>query len=114
MPTETMKPITFADTGIGQSQEQEERKALQPGMTIIIHRVEIRTSRKFGEYAVYDGENLDGDTGMFFSMSQVLTSQAKELKERYACDEKGSLKAPVLATVTSVKSDGGRFYLSFA
>jgi hypothetical protein len=49
----------------------------------------------------------------YFTMSGVLTSQAEALLEKYGSDAEGSLSNPILASVVSKKSEGGRFYLTF-
>ncbi len=82
-------------------------------MSVIIEKIAMRKSRKYGDYAVFDGENLDGEKMQYFTMSAVLTSQAQMLFEKYGTDNDGNLSAPILASVVSKKSEGGRFYLTF-
>lgn len=111
--SEKVKAIPIADTGILTEIEQEERTPLEAGMSLIIEKIALRTSRKYGTYAVFDGENLDGEKMHYFTMSAVLTSQAEALLEKYASDEEGTLSSPILASVVSKKSEGGRYYLTF-
>ncbi len=111
--SEKVKAIPIADTGILAELDEEERTPLQAGMNIIIDKIAMRTSRKYGTYAVFDGENLEGEKLHCFTMSAVLTSQAEALLEKYRTDEEGNLSAPILASVVSKKSEGGRFYLTF-
>lgn len=111
--SEKIKAIPIADTGILTELEEEERTALEAGMSFIIEKIAMRTSRKYGTYAVFDGENLDGEKMRYFTMSAVLTSQAAALLEKYVSDDEGTLSAPILASVVSKKSEGGRFYLTF-
>lgn len=113
--TEKVKAITaipIADTGILTELEEEERTALEAGMSLVIEKIAMRKSRKYGTYAVFDGENLNGEKMQCFTMSAVLTSQAETLLEKYG-DNDGNLSAPILASVVSKKSEGGRFYLTF-
>ena len=112
--SEKVKAIPIADTGILTEIEQEERTPLEAGMTIIIEKIALRTSRKYGTYAVFDGENLDGKKMHYFTMSTVLTNQAAALLEKYGKDDEGNLSSPILASVVSKKSEKGRYYLTFS
>lgn len=114
MSEQKILPVSFADTGIGTITEHEERTQLKAGMNIVIAKIEIRTSRKYGKYAVFDGESLEGEELKAFSMSQVITAQSVELLEMYGGDDSGTLTNPILASIISVKSAEGRYYLSFA
>lgn len=111
--SEKIKAIPIADTGILTELEQEERNPLEAGMSLIIEKIAMRKSRKYGTYAVFDGENLDGEKMLCFTMSGVLTNQAEALLEKYGSDAEGTLSSPILASVVSKKSEGGRFYLTF-
>jgi len=111
--SEKVKAIPIADTGILAELDEEERTPLQAGMNIIVDKIAMRTSRKYGTYAVFDGENLEGEKLHCFTMSAVLTSQAAALLEKYGSDDEGNLSNPILASVVSKKSEGGRFYLTF-
>ena len=111
--SEKVKVIPIADTGILAELDEIERTPLQAGMTIIIDKIAMRTSRKYGTYAVFDGEDLEGEKMYYFTMSSVLTSQAEALLEKYGSDGDGNLSAPILASVVSKKSEGGRYYLTF-
>ena len=111
--SEKVNAIPIADTGILNNLEEEERTPLEAGMSFIIEKIGMRTSRKYGTYAVFDGENLDGEKMQYFTMSTVLTSQAEMLLEKYGSDNDGNLSAPILASVIAKKSEGGRFYLTF-
>jgi hypothetical protein len=110
--SEKVKAIPIADTGILAELDEVDRTALEAGMSLIIEKIALRTSRKYGTYAVFDGENLEGEKMHYFTMSAVLTSQAAALLEKYGSDE-GNLSAPILASVVSKKSEGGRYYLTF-
>ena len=111
--SEKIKAIPIADTGILTELEEEDRTALEAGMSLIIEKIAMRKSRKYGTYAVFDGENLDGEKRQYFTMSGVLTNQAEILLEKYGSDAEGTLSNPILASVVSKKSEGGRFYLTF-
>ena len=111
--SEKIKVIPIADTGILTELEEVDRTALEVGMSLIIEKIGMRKSRKYGTYAVFDGENLFGEKLHCFTMSVVLTSQAEALLEKYGNDDEGNLSNPILASVVSKKSEGGRFYLTF-
>ena len=111
--SEKVKAIPIADTGILTEVEEVDRTALEAGMSLIIEKIAMRKSRKYGTYAVFDGEDLEGEKLHCFTMSAVLTSQAEALLEKYGSDEEGNLSVPILASVVSKKSEGGRFYLTF-
>ncbi len=111
--SEKVKAIPIADTGILAELDEEARTALEAGMSLIIEKIAMRKSRKYGTYAVFDGENLFGEKLHCFTMSAVLTSQAEALLEKYGSDNEGNLSSPILASVVSKKSEGGRFYLTF-
>lgn len=113
MSEQKILPISFADTGIATITEYEERTQLKSGMNIVISKIEIRTSRKYGEYAVFDGETLEGEELNAFTMSQVITAQSVEILKKYG-DDSGKLANPILVSIISVKSAEGRYYLSFA
>ena len=110
--SEKIKVIPIADTGILTEMKEEERTPIEAGMSLIIEKIAMRKSRKYGTYAVFDGENLDGEKMNYFTMSAVLTNQAEALLEKYG-DNDGNLSSPILACVVSKKSEGGRFYLTF-
>lgn len=111
--SEKVKAIPIADTGILTEVEDVDRTALETGMSLIIEKIAMRKSRKYGTYAVFDGEDLEGEKLYCFTMSAVLTSQAEALLEKYGTDDEGNLSAPILASVVSKKSEGGRYYLTF-
>ena len=101
--SEKIKVIPIADTGILAELEEEARTALEAGMSLIIEKIAMRKSRKYGTYAVFDGEDLDGEKLRCFTMSAVLTSQAEALLEKYGKDDEGNLSNPILASVVSRK-----------
>jgi len=78
-------------------------------MNIIVDKIAMRTSRKYGTYAVFDGENLEGEKLHCFTMSAVLTSQAAALLEKYGSDDEGNLSNPILASVVSKNQKGVGF-----
>lgn len=111
MSNKERQTILFADTGIVASTDDVERVALTDGTVFVAQKIEIRQSHKYGEYVVFDGENLEGEEFHGYSTSSVILQQAKALLERYG-GEDGSLTHDVLCAVKSVVSEstGRKFY----
>lgn len=103
--------VLFGDTGVVTTFDATERISLTDGTVFVAQRIEVRPSSKFGEYVVFDGEDLDGKEFHAYSTSGVVLQQAKALLEKYG-GEKGALTHDVLCTVKSVVSEttGRRFY----
>ena len=103
--------VLFGDTGVTAPIDTTERVSLTDGTVFVVQRIEIRPSTKYGEYVVFDGEDLDGKEFHAYSASGVVLQQAKALLEKYG-GENGSLSHDVLCGVKSVVSEttGRRFY----
>jgi hypothetical protein len=103
--------VIFGDTGVVAPTDTVERVPLTDGTVFVAQRIEVRQSNKYGEYVVFDGENLEGKEFHGYSTSSVILQQAKALLERYG-GEDGNLTTDVLCAVKSVvsKSTGRRFY----
>jgi hypothetical protein len=113
--TQTKLPtVTFADAGIDVPHDDTERTALVDGTVFVALKVEVRPSKKYGEYVVFDGENLEGEPFHAYSASGVVLGQAKTMLLKYG-DEDGTLKSAILcAVVSKVSTTTGRTFLSLA
>ncbi len=111
MTKEERQTVLFGDTGVVAPIDTTERVSLTNGMVFVAQRIEIRPSSKYGEYVVFDGEDLDGKEFHAYSASGVVLQQAKSLLEKYG-GENGALSHDVLCAVKSVVSEttGRRFY----
>ena len=111
MTTQKRQSVLFGDTGVVAPIDTTERVSLTDGAVFVAQRIEIRPSHKYGEYVVFDGEDLDGKEFHAYSTSGVIIQQAKSLLEKYG-REKGSLSHDVLCGVKAVVSEttGRRFY----
>ena len=111
MTTKERQTVLFGDTGVVPPIDTTDRISLTHGAVFVAQRIEIRPSKKYGEYVVFDGEDLDGKEFHAYSASGVLLQQAKALLEKYG-GENGALTHDVLCTVKAVVSEttGRRFY----
>ncbi len=111
MSAKERQSVLFGDAGVVAPIDTTERVSLTNGTVFVAQRIEIRPSSKYGEYVVFDGEDLDGKEFHAYSASGVVLQQAKALLEKYG-GEKGVLSHDVLCTVKSVVSEttGRRFY----
>jgi len=64
--------------------------SLTDGTVFVAQRIEVRPSNKYGEYVMFDGEDLDGGEFHAYSTSGVVLQQAKALLEKYG-GENGAL-----------------------
>jgi len=103
--------IRFSDTGIGAPTDDVERVPLTDGVKFIVNKIEVRTSNRYGEYVVFDGENLDGEEFHGYSMSGVILEQAKALLEQFGGKD-GTLTNNVICEVRALisESTGRKFY----
>ena len=111
MSAKERQTILFGDTGVVAPIDTTERVSLTDGTVFVAQRIEVRPSSKYGEYVVFDGEDLDGREFHAYSASGVVLQQAKALLEKYG-GEKGALTHDVLCAVKSVVSEstGRRFF----
>jgi hypothetical protein len=111
MSAKERQTVLFGDTGIGASIDTTKRVRLTNGMVFAAQRIEVRPSIKYGEYVVFDGEDLDGKEFHAYSTSSVILQQAKALLEKYG-GENGKLTVDVLCSVKALVSEstGRRFY----
>jgi len=111
MSAKERQTVLFSDTGVTTPIDTTERVSLTDGTVFVAQRIEIRPSNKYGEYVVFDGEDLDGKAFHAYSTSSVVLQQAKALLEKYG-GEKGALTHDVLCAVKSVVSEstGRRFF----
>jgi len=111
MSAKERQTVLFSDTGVTTSIDTTDRVSLTDGMVFVAQKIEVRPSNKYGEYVVFDGEDLDGKAFHAYSTSSVVLQQAKALLEKYG-GEKGVLTHDVLCAVKSVVSEstGRRFF----
>ena len=111
MSVQKRQTVLFGDTGVVAPIDTTDRVSLTNGAVFVAQRIEVRPSNKYGEYVVFDGEDLDGKDFHAYSASGVVLQQAKALLEKYG-GENGALTHDVLCAVKSVVSEttGRRFY----
>ncbi len=111
MTGQERQTVLFSDTGVTTPIDTTERVSLTDGTVFVAQRIEVRPSSKYGEYVVFDGEDLDGKEFHAYSASGVVLQQAKALLEKYG-GKNGSLSHDVLCGVKSVVSEttGRRFF----
>ena len=111
MSMQERQSVLFGDTGVVAPIDSTERVSLSDGLVFVAQRIEVRPSSKYGEYVVFDGEDLDGKEFHAYSASGVILQQAKALLEKYG-GENGALTHDVLCAVKAVVSEtsGRRFY----
>ncbi len=114
MTNQERQTVLFGDTGVVAPIDTTDRVSLSDGVVFIAQRIEVRPSHKYGEYVVFDGEDLDGKEFHAYSASGVVLQQAKALLEKYG-GENGNLSHDVLcAVVSKVSTTTGRTFLSLA
>ena len=111
MTGQKRQTVLFGDTGVVAPIDTTDRVRLSDGAVFVAQRIEIRPSNIYGEYVVFDGEDLDGKAFHAYSTSSVVLQQAKALLEKYG-GEKGALTHDVMCAVKSVLSvnTGRRFF----
>ena len=111
MSMQERQSVLFGDTGVVAPIDSTERVSLSDGLVFVAQRIEVRPSSKYGEYVVFDGEDLEGKEFHAYSASGVILQQAKALLEKYG-GENGALTHDVLCAVKAVVSEtsGRRFY----
>ena len=111
MTGQERQTVLFGDTGVIAPIDTTERISMTDGTVFVAQKIEIRPSSKYGEYVVFDGEDLEGKAFHGYTTSSVILQQAKALLERYG-GENGALSHDVLCAVKAVVSvtTGRRFY----
>ena len=108
------KIVTFEKTGLGSIQDDVERTALRPGDKILITRIRLRNSAKYGMYAVLDGLGEDDIEVNRYTTSAVIVEQVQGLIERFKPNAEGYIESLVWAHVEERESATGRRYLTLA
>ena len=111
MNMQERQTVLFSETGVVSTMDTTERVSLTDGSVFVAQRIEIRPSTRYGEYVVFDGEDLDGKEFHAYTVSGVVLQQAKALLEKYGGKD-GSLSHDILCTVKAFVSEttGRRFY----
>jgi hypothetical protein len=108
------KIVTFEKTGIGTIQDDVERTPLRPGDKILIKRIRLRNSAKYGMYAVLDGLGEDDIEVNKYTTSAVIVEQVQSLIEMFKPNDDGYIETLIWAHVEERKSSTGRRYLTLA
>ena len=108
------KIVTFEETGLGTIQDDVERTALRHGDKILIKRIRLRNSPKYGMYAVLDGVGEDDIEVNKYTTSAVIIEQLQSLIDMFKPNAEGHLKTLVWVKVEERESSTGRRYLTLA
>lgn len=108
------KIITFEETGLGTIQDDVERTALRHGDKILISRIRLRNSPKYGMYAVLDGFGENDIEVHKYTTSAVIIEQLQSLIEMFKPNAEGYIENLVWAHVEERESSTGRRYLTLA
>ena len=108
------KIVTIEETGLGTIQDDVERTALRPGDKILITRIRLRISLKYGMYALVDGLGEDDIEVHKYTTSAVIVEQLQGLIERFKPNAEGYIESLVWARVEERESSTGRRYLTLA
>jgi hypothetical protein len=106
------KIVTFAETGLGTIQDDVERTALRPGDKILITRIRLRNSHKYGMYAVLDGLGEDDIEVNKYTTSAVIIEQLQSLIKMFKPNTEGYIESWVWVHVEERESSTGRRYLT--
>ena len=106
------KIVTFAETGLGTIQDDVERTALRSGDKILITRIRLRNSHKYGMYAVLDGLGEDDIEVNKYTTSTVIIEQLQSLMEMFKPNTEGYIESWVWVHVEERESSTGRRYLT--
>ncbi len=108
------KIVKFEETGLGTIQDDVERVALRPGDKILIKRIRLRTSPKYGMYAVLDGLGEDDIEVNKYTTSAVIVEQVQGLIKMFKPNDDGYLESLIWVHVEERESSSGRRYLTLA
>ena len=114
MKSNDRKIVTFQKTGLGTIQDDVERTALRPGDKILITRIRLRNSTKYGMYAVLDGLGEDDIEVNKYTTSSVILEQVQGLIEMFKPNDDGYIESWIWAQVEERESSTGRRYLTLA
>ena len=108
------KIVTFEKTGLGTIQDDVERTALRPGDKILITRIRLRNSHKYGMYALLDGLGEDDIEVNKYTTSAVIIEQLQSLIKMFKPNTEGYIESWVWVHVEERESSTGRRYLTLA
>jgi len=108
------KIVTFEETGLGTIQDDVERTALRHGDKILIKRIRLRNSPKYGMYAVLDGLGENDIEVNKYTTSAVIIEQLQSLIDMFKPNTEGYLETLVWVDVEERESSTGRRYLTLA
>ena len=108
------KIVTFQQTGLGTIQDEVERTALRHGDKILITRIRLRNSPKYGMYAVLDGLGEDDIEVNKYTTSAVIIEQLQSLIDILKPNTEGYLETLIWVEVEERESSTGRRYLTLA
>ena len=108
------KIVTFEETGLGTIQDDVERTALRHGDKILIKRIRLRNSPKYGIYAVLDGLGENDIEVHKYTTSAVIIEQLQSLIDMFKADTEGYLETLIWVHVEERESSTGRRYLTLA
>ena len=114
MSNDDRKIVTFKQTGLGTIQDDVERTALRNGDKILIKRIRLRNSPKYGMYAVLDGLGEDDIEVNKYTTSAVIVEQVQGLIDMFKPNTEGYLKTLIWVEVEERESSTGRRYLTLA
>jgi hypothetical protein len=108
------KIVTFEETGLGTIQDDVERTALRHGDKILITRIRLRNSPKYGMYAVLDGLGENDIEVNKYTTSAVIIEQLQSLIDMFKPNTEGYLETLIWVKVEERESSTGRRYLTLA
>jgi len=106
------KIVTFEETGLGTIQDDVERTALRHGDKILITRIRLRNSPKYGMYAVLDGLGENDIEVNKYTTSAVIVEQVQSLIDIFKPNDEGYLETLIWVEVEERESSTGRRYLT--
>src|SRR5690554_8042548 len=104
------KIVTFEKTGLGSIQDDVERTALRPGDKILIKRIRLRNSAKYGMYALLAGLGEDDIEVNKYTTSAVSGEQGQELIEMVKPNDQGNTETLIAAPLEERESSSGKRY----
>ena len=114
MSNDDRKIVTFEETVLGTIQDDVERTALRHGDKILITRIRLRNSPKYGMYAVLDGLGENDIEVNKYTTSAVIIEQLQSLIDMFKANTEGYLETLIWVHVEERESSTGRRYLTLA